>query len=394
MTAAVPEPVLGAGELGWLNQPVDPAVVRLTVGQFQAAFPAPAPRWRIGPFQRDDAMTFRQPADWTDPTGQGWRNGYIFNPSVIVAGDELHLIYRASPAKESLGSRLGHAVYVPETGWTDDPANPIVYPTLGNEVLGVEDPKVYRRDDGRYVLFYNAIWGSEASLEESRLLAGTPLPGIGCDVMVAISDDLRTWQKLGLAVPREVSQGWAKGAVIPRTPAGDAVRIAGEYLMYLSEGCGGHQTVGRSSDLVTWTFEQRDYLDLTGLGGKLTEVAFASVGHDGGGRVPTTQPTEVAFASVGNGGDDLDLTGLGEKLTEGHGDDLVLDFFYRGPQDELAAGQARYRLSDPLTACEVGPGGVLAWGGLARWQGDLWFAQGWDAPEGSRELYFYRTGQR
>lgn len=333
-------------------------ITRLTMGQFQAGFPSPAPSWRIGPFHRDDSLTFRQPGCWPDPTGAGWTSGFLFNPTLIVADDQLHLIYRAAPHKESLGSRIGHAVYTPEAGWLDDPGNPIVHSTLPNEVFGVEDPKIYRRDDGGYVLFYNAIWGGAGVTDaEARLLAATLLPGVGCDIMVAVSDDLVAWRKLGPAVPREVSQGWAKGAVIPRTPAGDAVRIAGEYLMFLSEGCGGQQTVGRSKDLLTWTFEPRTYLDLTDLGGQLWEVAFASTGHGPDG-------------------------------------DLVLDFLYRGPDGELAAGQARYQLSDPLDQREIGTGGVLAWGGLAAYRGALWFAQGWDAPEGSRELYLYRTDRQ
>ena len=330
----------------WEPGTVPEEIARLTVAQFQAGFPHPAPSWRLGPFRRDDSLAFRQPGDWPDPSGTGWTNGYLLNPSVIVADDRLHLIYRASPSKESLGSRIGHAVYTPETGWTDDPANPVVHPTLPNEVLGVEDPKVYRRDDGRYVLFYNAIWPVEAGQS-----AATLMPGVGCDVMVAISDDLVSWRKVGPAVPREVSQGWAKGAVIPRHPNGDAVRIAGEYLMYLSEGCGG-QTVGRSTDLLTWTFERRDY---------------PPPGDPGGG--------PWGGAPAGTGPDPTD--------------DVVLDFLYRDPDGRLVAGQALYHRDDPFTQRELGTGGILAWGGLAAYRGSLWFAQGWDADEGSRELYFY-----
>lgn len=331
----------------------DPPVEQLSVGRFSAQF-ADARPWAIGPFRPDPSLTFRQVDDWADPTGIGWSSTSLFNPSPILAGDGLHVFYRAAPRKESLGSRIGHAVHTHD-GWRDDPANPVIWPTLPNEVLGVEDPKVYRAPDGSYRLFYNAIWdATDAGPGEADLLASTPMPGIGCDIMVATSDDLVHWRKLGRAVPREVSRGWAKGAVIPRTPAGDAVRIGGEFLMYLSEGCGGHLVVGRSPDLLAWTFAPLPYLDLSPLGGSLCEVACASVGHDAG-------------------------------------DDLVLDFFYEEADGWLAAGQARYDRADPFTQRELSRGGSLAWGGLVGYSGGLYFAQGWDAPEGVRELSWYRA---
>lgn len=335
------EPVVGANQQGYEQQ-----ASQLTASQFWSHEAEP---WAIGPFVRDDAWTFRPP-EWPDRDGAGWRSGSVFNPSPIVVGQTLHLFYRSAPRKESLGSRIGHATYRPATGWVDDPANPVVRPTLECEVLGVEDPKVYRRGDGLYVLFYNGIWKRDAPVPDTE---PDPLPGVGSDVMAAISTDLVTWQKVGRVVPRDVSRGWAKGAVIPRTPLGDAVRIDGEYLMYLSEGCGGRLTVGRSSDLLTWTFEPADYLDLGELG-SLHEVACASIGH-------------------------------------GRHSDLVLDFFYTRPDGRPAAGQARYDRRAPLSQLDLSPGGSLAWGGFSAVRDGLFFAQGWDAPAGARELYFYRA---
>ena len=169
---------------------------------------------------------------------------------MIERGDELHLFYRASPRKESTASRIGHAVRR-DGAWHDSPANPVVYPTLANETLGCEDPKVYALDDG-YVLFYNAIWRREDG-------------SVAVDIMSAVSDDLEHWEKRGLVVPYEVSEYWAKGAVLPRDEHGRAVRIGGEYLMFLSEGCGGRPTIGRSADGLDWRFETQPYLDLTPL---------------------------------------------------------------------------------------------------------------------------------
>jgi hypothetical protein len=310
----------------------------ISTDQFSAGYPD-RPDWAIGPFERDPALTFRLEGQWNDPTGVGWTSDSIFNPTLITRGDELHLFYRASPRKESTASRIGHAVRR-DGEWHDSPANPVIYPTHENEVLGCEDPKIYAIDD-HWVLFYNAIW---------------PVPetgAIGCDIMVAVSHDLEHWEKQGLAVPYDVSQLWAKGAVIPRDDTGRAVRIGGEYLMFLSEGCGGRPMVGHSDDLVTWRFAEQPYLDLgvAELGGSLHEVACAAV----------------------------------------VGDELVLDFFYSDENGDFAAAQALYSTSDPFTQLAVHHGGSLAWGGLLRLDGDWAFAQGWDAPPGSREMYFYRS---
>ena len=58
---------------------------------------------------------------------------------------------------ESTASRIGMAVYVPGTGWSDSQENPVIYPTQDNELYGCEDPKIYQKD-GRYFLFYNGVF--------------------------------------------------------------------------------------------------------------------------------------------------------------------------------------------------------------------------------------------
>lgn len=312
----------------------NPLTDRISTDQFSAHYAEP-PDWAIGPFEKDPSLTFRLEGQWDDPTGIGWTSSAVFNPTLIERGQELHLFYRASPRMESTASRIGHAVRR-NGSWHDDPANPVVYPTLDNETLGCEDPKIYEAD-GRYVLFYNAI-------------RRTGDGDTAVDIMGAVSDDLQTWRKVGRVVPLEVSQGWAKGAVVPRDEHGRAVRIGGEYLMFLSEGCGGRPMIGHSDDLVSWTFTEQPYLDLSGLPGTLFEVACAVV----------------------------------------RGDDLVLDFFYADGNGDFAAAQARYSVDAPFTQLSLHRGGSLAWGGLQKLGGRWSFAQGWDAPRGEREIYIYK----
>ncbi len=161
------------------------------------------------------------------------------------------------------------------------------------------------------------------------------------------------WEKLGLAVPHDISQYWVKGAVIPRSERGEAVKIKGEYLMYLSEVCGGITHAGQSTDMVNWSFAAQEHLDIGNLNGSLHEVSCAIIGDDGS---------------------------------------LVLDFFYRDATNQFAAAQALYDVYSPFTQKALNAGGSLACGGLLKYQGTWLFAQGWDAPRGSREMYFYRAG--
>ena len=311
------------------------------------------PSWAIGPFQRDTSLTFKPGKQWPDPTGIGWTASAIFNPSLIEHQGQLVVFYRASPSMESIASRIGMAVYDPVAGWTDCPGNPLIYPTRDDELYGCEDPKIYRAN-GQYFLFYNAPFPID-SADASRFPSpGFQLEDVGCDISLAVSADLLTWTKLGPVVPHEVSRLWCKGAVIPRDPNGNAVRIGGEFLMYLSEGCNGTQQIGRSGDLIHWRFEECAYLDLSPLEGTLHEIACAAAAFDG----------------------------------QGH---IVLDLFYDDGSDKKAAAQALYHQDNPFTQIALNKGGTLSWGGLLRHNATWLFAQGWDAPSRTRELSFYRS---
>ena len=64
--------------------------MRSTTDQFSAEYPE-RPEWTIGPFERDDDLTFRLEGQWDDPTGVGWTSDSIFNPTVIPHGG-LHYV--------------------------------------------------------------------------------------------------------------------------------------------------------------------------------------------------------------------------------------------------------------------------------------------------------------
>jgi predicted GH43/DUF377 family glycosyl hydrolase len=351
------------------RNPLTSALAQLTFSG-EDAYGEARPDWAVGPFAADPSMTFTLDHQWDDPDGIGWTSSSLYNPTMIEHEGVLHLFYRASPVKESLGSRIGHATRaLTGTGtgtgtaagtrtaagtdtaaWVDDPANPVVRPTRDLELLGTEDPKVYRAE-GRFWLFYNGIWPITEEARAAFPSTGYPVEAVGCDMMLAVSDDLVTWERLGPIADPEQTRLWAKGAVIPRDERGDAVRVGGEYLMFVSEGFDGVLHVGHSVDMRTWRFEPTAYLDLSSVGGHLHEVAAAIVTGDGR---------------------------------------LVLDVFHDDAQGRFAASQALYDVDRPFDQLALTPGGSLCWGGLGRVDGRWTFAQGWDAPPGRRDLFVYR----
>jgi len=310
------------------------------------------PDWCIGPISLESRLTFKKASQWDDPSDIGWKSGSLFNPSLIEHDGKIFMYYRAAPQKETLSSRIGLAVYTPGSGWEDYRHNPVICSTTRDEVMSVEDPKVYAREGGGFILFYNGVSPLTDEIRADCAATGDKAPGVVCTIKAAVSSDLYTWEKIGAIVPASISRYWAKAAVIPRDPSGKPVRINGWYMMYLSEGCGGKQYVGFSRDLVDWRFEQHTYLDIGNLG----------------------QIHEVACAVTHYRSDD--------KL-------MLLDFFYDDTTGAHCAAQAKYSIDRPFTQLAINRGGTLSWGGIIQYDGTWLFAQGWDAEPHSEEMYFY-----
>jgi hypothetical protein len=308
--------------------------------------------WAIGPFERIEELTYEKTARWVDPWDIGWEGRAIHNACLIEEGGKLHMFYRCNPTMESLSARVGLAVHDDDGGWVDHPENPIIYSTLENETLGCEDPKVYRAE-GRFFLFYEAAFTPSDEDREAYGDPGMPVGEVGCEINMAESEDLVHWFKQGPIIPRSVTHLWAKAGVIPRDGDGNAMKIGGRYMMFISEGCGGRQVVGYSEDMRHWEFRQEEFLDTSPLG-RLAEV----------------------MSLVAASEDD---------------EHLVMDFFYTDDSGIARAGEALYRKAKPTKQLALNRGGTLNVGGLLRYRGRWIHAQGWDAPPGVPEMQIWGT---
>ena len=114
-------------------------------------------------------------------TSLGFENEGILNPAVIDDGGNLHLFYRAV-AKGNYSSigycKLTHPLLV---GERDDV--PIIFPQCSYETHGVEDPRITKIDNIYYLTY-------------------TGYDGVNALGVLAISEDLINWHKIGVIVPQ------------------------------------------------------------------------------------------------------------------------------------------------------------------------------------------------
>ncbi len=126
--------------------------------------------------------------DLTSP----WECTNVFNPSVIYHNDLFHMHYRAQGLDWI--SRIGYAVSADGVQW-NRLRQPVLSPIDGTDSRGLEDPRVTYLD-GRFYMCYTA-YGREFSGPKPTHAGGGILP------MIAVSDNLITWERLGPIVRGE-----------------------------------------------------------------------------------------------------------------------------------------------------------------------------------------------
>ncbi len=203
--------------------------------------------WALGPFTRHPGAVVdaRPGLEFTCPVGGdrvAWAGKDVFNPGAVVRHGRVHLLVRGEDrsARSHGTSRLGLATSDDGFRFTVEP-EPVLFPSDDRWQPwewpgGCEDPRLVESPDGGYVCLYTGFDGKAATL------------------LVATSDDLRTWRKHGPAFAgTRYARRWSKsGAVVTAVADGrlQAGRIDGRYWMYWGEGVCFAAT---SDDLIRWT---------------------------------------------------------------------------------------------------------------------------------------------
>jgi len=214
-----------------------------TQGDNVAASAAMKP-WEIGPFTKIDSLNPVLTPDpsvlFLDPVNNeevAWEGRNVLNPSAVVKGGKVYLIYRAQD--EKMTSRIGLAISEDGLHFKKQAA-PIFYPkndeALKYEQLGgAEDPRVVQGPNGLYILTYTAYDGKTARL------------------CLATSTDLMQWTKYGpvLSDPKYIDL-WSKSGAIVVAQQGSEMRakkIDGKYWMYFGDT---NLFMAHSEDLIHW----------------------------------------------------------------------------------------------------------------------------------------------
>lgn len=174
------------------------------------------------PFERNPILT---------PRGETWESGSVYNPTAVVVGDRVALLYRAHA--DDIVSHVGLA-------WSDDgfcferEPEPVLSPSEDYDRFGCEDPRVSQVGDTFYLTYTG--WDRDTAL-----------------LCLATSQDLRNWTKHGPLFPDfDTFQPQGHGQVGPWSKAGGILpqAVDGRYLMFFGEGSIWAAT---SEDLIHWT---------------------------------------------------------------------------------------------------------------------------------------------
>src|SRR5215813_6787114 len=219
--------------------------------------PAQEVDWAMAPFSKvDEANPIMSPDSTTEffcPVRSEkvrWEEKDVFNPAAVVRNDTIFLLYRAEDkiGKFAGTSRIGLA-------WSNDGlhfarhSTPVLYPDNDSSKRyewegGCEDPRIVEDEKGIYYLTYTAYDGDKARL------------------MIASSNDLRHWDKHGLAFANTENgkyvNTWSKsGSIVCTYRNGKAIatKISGKYWMYWGDT---EIFIANSDDLIHWTPLERD----------------------------------------------------------------------------------------------------------------------------------------
>lgn len=218
---------------GFSKDPFDAASYRL-------------PEWAIGPFTKYG----KNPVFAPDPAGwdRGRFGGGVHNGSIVIKDGRFYYLYRGEfPLKAEDIVRedidyccdIGIAVSDDGINFNRIENNRGIFRHGRSEKYSFEDVNVVSCN-GRYYMFLNR-W-DWANIENPQVSG----------VFIAVSEDLITWEKIGLAFPN-ATRIHRNGCVL-QNPRNEAVRVNGQFVMYINNGL-----MGFSDDLIHWESIENPY---------------------------------------------------------------------------------------------------------------------------------------
>ena len=203
--------------------------------------------WVMSPFLKVDSVN---PCLQPSPLGKfkcpirnemvQWELKDVFNPTVVVRNDKIHMIYRA---EDTVGihngtSRLCLAVSNDGLHF-ERMAEPVFFPDNDSMKIyewegGCEDPRIVETEDGKYMMTYTSYDGKTARL------------------CLASSTDLINGKKHGLLLKGKFKDHWSKSGAIVSKQKGNKIiahRINGKYWMYFGDK---NIHAASSEDLIHW----------------------------------------------------------------------------------------------------------------------------------------------
>ncbi len=110
-----------------------------------------------------------------------FENEVVLNPAAIRVGDDVHLFYRA--VSKGNFSSIGYCKLKGPMDIVERSKTPIIFPQFEYELHGIEDPRIVKIDNEYYLTY-------------------TAYDGINALGALAISKDLKTFEKIGIIVPQ------------------------------------------------------------------------------------------------------------------------------------------------------------------------------------------------
>ena len=193
--------------------------------------------WALGPCLKYEynPVLAPTPGAWD----KGRFGGGVHNGSIVVRDGLFYYVYRGEqPIDVEQNSPIdyicdiGLAVSKDGIHFEKDTVNSPFFRKGKDRKYSYEDVNLVIKDDIYYLFCNQWYWENQQDPTQN----GT---------FLAISKDLRHWQKVGIVFP-EAKRTHRNGVVL-QNPHNEAVKVNGKYVMYLNDGL-----IAYSDDLISW----------------------------------------------------------------------------------------------------------------------------------------------